>query len=779
MADLQHPHAHWEFSLNTVKLLGNMDPIRRVEEWAVEVSKHEQVFAYAGSSSPSTASQTQDGPLPENRVTTPKNSPIAASRVTAPALADDTEGAQSITEESKSAGPQAQQQQAAVWGQLVPLEAGVPPIDLITESGDGTENRAPSYLVGRHPGCDVVLPFLSVSNRHCFLYKETGLNDATGCLETTVYIEEFSRNGTWVNGTLLVRRQRYQLECGDQISFARNRKDTLIFTLTGVEPPQPNFFDKYDLTERLKSGDFAVVWLAESRTSAEKVVVKVISRDSFDGCEDATFGRNLVAEAKFWEHLEHPHITSILEVLWDAENIYVVLEHANGGDLFEAIIEKKKLPEPIARDLMKQIFEAIQYLHAQNVTHRNLKLEKIFACETDDKFFNVQISDFVKPSILSEPIFTESLCSSPDYVAPEILKAHTTKGLGPVCNKAADMWSCGVILYICLCGYPPFSEELGPPSLQGQIMEGKVAFRLPWWSFMSQASLDLIMGLLTLDPSKRMTAEQALEHPWITLKHPTRDKSEGVNTSHMEYPPDYCWPKQVPAVHANRVVPALERPRQSHKRGVATAAEQLNIVKRNPLSRMTKASTAANWSATTAPKPSPIACRTRNAATTKAVPRSIRGVDITTAAQSQGKTPAEQLASAQEKRQQSLPTPATSVPDNDHDNGLPVQSQGSYCEPAALAVSQPRPVPRPGKRRAVPGAKRGLITPSGSSASLRTKTQPAADRGTTFIDIPLIEGDALDATASSRSPTLEIEVTPAPIMPPLRRSGRIRSAKKA
>ncbi|KAJ3141308.1 hypothetical protein HDU90_007335 [Geranomyces variabilis] len=811
MADLlQQSHARWEFSLNSVNLQGNIDPLRRVEEWALEVSKHAQVSKCAGFSVCSAASYTQDGRLPANQVTTPEQSTISDGDESTTHPANLPE--QPLIEELEPADRESERP-AAVWGQLVPLDAhnGVPPIDLITKCGDGTENQSASYLVGRHRMCDVVLPFLKVSNRHCLLHKEIRLIEATGCPETAVYIEDFSRNGTWLNDTLMERRQRYALKCGDAISFAHNRTDTVIFTLPGVERPQPSFFDKYDLTELLKkwdrgclatsltpkmglvtqiqySGDFAAVWLAENRTSAETVVVKVIPRDSIDGSQDATFGRNIVAETRFWEKLEHPHITSILEVLWDPENMYIVMKRASGGNLFEAIIEQKKFAEPIARDIMKQILEALQYLHAQNVTHRNLKLEKIFACETDNQFFDVQISDFVKPRILSGPLFTESVCGTPDYVAPEILKSQTTQGLGPVCNKAADMWSCGVILYICLCGYPPFSEELGPPTLKEQIMEGKVKFRLPWWSSMSQASLDLIMGLLTLDPSKRMTAEQALKHPWITLKHPTRDKSCAVQTSHIEYPPDYCWPKQVVASVANRVVPALERPRPSHKRGIPTGAEHLNIKKKIPVAPMTKASAAAHWTVIAVPEPSPIASRTRTTATAKAVPRSIREADITSPAPRKGKTPTERLAAAQGGEQQALPKtqstiivipPLTSVTDDDQDDNLPVQSQGSHCEPAAPAVSQPRPVPRMGKRRVVAGAKCGLIKPARPSAFSHAEQKPTASRGIKITDIGAIDENDLAAIPLERPRTVEFEDTPAPIMPPLRRSGRLRSEKKA
>ncbi|KAJ3162586.1 hypothetical protein HDU88_006619 [Geranomyces variabilis] len=771
MADLlQQSHARWEFSLNSVNLQGNIDPLRRVEEWALEVSKHEQVSKCAGFAACSAASHMQDGRLPEKRATTPEQSTISDGDESTTHPANLLE--QASTEELEPADRESERPAAAVWGQLVPLDPhnGVPPIDLITKCGDGTENHSASYLVGRHRMCDVVLPFLKVSNRHCFLHKDIRLNEATGCPEMAVYIEDFSRNGTWVNDTLVERRQRHQLECGDRISFAHNRTD-IIFTLPGVERPQPSFSDKYDLTELLKSGDFAGVWLAENRTSAETVVVKIISRNNIDGSQDATSGRNIVAEANLWESLEHSYDTS-----------------ASGGNLFEAIIEQKKFAEPIARDIMKQIFEALQYLHAQNVTHRNLKLEKIFACETDDQFYDVQISDFVKPRILSGPFFTESVCETPDYVAPEILKSHTTQGLDPVCNKAADMWSCGVILYICLCGYPPFSEELGPPTLKEQIMEGKVKFRLPWWSAMSQASLDLIMGLLTLDPSKRMTAEQALEHPWITLKHPTRDKSAAVQTSHIEYPPDYCWPKQVVASVANRVVPALERPRPSHKRGIATGAEHLNIKQKIPVAPMTKASAAAHWTVIAVPEPSPIASRTRTTATAKAVPRSSREADSTPAAQRNGKTPSERLASVQGGEQQALPKtqstifvtpPLTSVTDDDHDDELPVQSQGSHCEPAAPAVSQPRPVPRMGKRRVVAGAKCGLSKPARPSAFSHAEQKPTASRGIKITDIGAIDENDLAAIPLERPRTVEVEDTPAPIMLPLRRSGRLRSEKKA
>ncbi|KAJ3170671.1 hypothetical protein HDU88_008573 [Geranomyces variabilis] len=805
-------HARWELTLGAVQKLEKIDPIRRVEEWAVEVSKYQEVFTYAGTL-PSSSSHTHEGPLPDSYVSElivpneAEPSAIPKGKIPAPEptaiLVPSTHTATlpeppPVEVEASAADPApAPEQPPTVWGRLVSLKLDdVPTIDLIVKGGDGTETRTPAYLVGRHRTCNVILPFVAVSNRHCLIYKETRRNANTGQLDSTFFIEDLSRNGTFVNTTLLARRRAHRLNEGDRISFGHAQKHTFMFRTPTVEPPRPRFTDKYNVGKSKFSGKFTAVRLADDRANAKKVAIKIVTRPRIPGDEVPKFGENFGAEGRLLQTLIHPHITSTLDIWWKKGQMKFVLEHASGGDFYDAITKEKKFPEHIARDVMRQLFQALQYLHERNVAHCNLKLENIFLRtprKSDKDFFDVQISDFVLPRMLGERAYTATLCGTPTYVAPEVLKSHTGEKGSSLCYKAADMWSCGVILYICLCGYPPFSEELAPPTMKEQIMKGKFNFRRPWWSSMSQASLELITGLLTVDPSKRMTAEQALQHPWMTLKHPTRD-IDGVKTLDREYPADYLWPQSTAGMETegNRVVPALTRFRPSTKRGAAAAAEPPPIAKRRKPVEPMSAAPAAESSTMAPPHPN-------NAA------ELILDPALAQSPEQQRSAPLTQTTMILTPR--ATPAPGTN---DDHDDGMPVQSQSSswsYREPAApsqqkqsqqQSQQQREPgTPRPGKRRAT--TKRDLIvTPAGSASSphyaraVERKLIPAAGRGGA-ASIPELAAVALalEGTVPESSPddhraltrkrprTPEVE-TPAsaPVMPAPRRSTRIKIEKK-
>ncbi|GAV28378.1 hypothetical protein PMKS-001849 [Pichia membranifaciens] len=123
----------------------------------------------------------------------------------------------------------------------------------------------------------------------------------------------------------------------------------------------------------------------------------------------------------------------------------------------------------------------------------------------------VKIADFGLAKLIGKSQFTTTLCGTPAYVAPEVLANSQHRKY----NKSVDMWSVGVLLYVCLCGFPPFSEELGPPSMRQQILEAKFAFYSPYWDDIGDISLDLISRLLVAKPDQRLSVRQAISHPWF------------------------------------------------------------------------------------------------------------------------------------------------------------------------------------------------------------------------------------------------------------------------
>jgi calcium/calmodulin-dependent protein kinase I len=187
----------------------------------------------------------------------------------------------------------------------------------------------------------------------------------------------------------------------------------------------------------------------------------------------------------------------------------MVLELLTGGELFDRIVAKGSFSEKEASELMKSITSAVTYLHSIAVVHRDLKPENlIYQSPKPDS--PIKITDFGLAKYRADGGKSQmtTACGTPGYVAPEVLKNEPY-------GKEVDMWSLGVILYILLCGFPPFYHE-NTQQLYKQIKKGEYDFPDPYWTDISDSAKSLVRGLLTVDPKKRMTGKQVLAHPWIT-----------------------------------------------------------------------------------------------------------------------------------------------------------------------------------------------------------------------------------------------------------------------
>lgn len=187
--------------------------------------------------------------------------------------------------------------------------------------------------------------------------------------------------------------------------------------------------------------------------------------------------------------------------------MHLIMELVTGGELFDRIVERGSYTERDAADVVKQMCEALDYMHDKNVVHRDLKPENILY-ESVAENAPIKIADFGLARVVSKNEMMKTACGTPGYVAPEILK---NQGYN---TSAPDMWSTGVILYILLCGFPPFHEE-EMAQLFDQILKAKYEFVSPWWDGVSQDAKNFVRGLLMLDPKKRQTAAQALQGRWI------------------------------------------------------------------------------------------------------------------------------------------------------------------------------------------------------------------------------------------------------------------------
>ncbi|XP_054279412.1 calcium/calmodulin-dependent protein kinase type 1-like isoform X2 [Macrosteles quadrilineatus] len=282
---------------------------------------------------------------------------------------------------------------------------------------------------------------------------------------------------------------------GKKDSAKKSRKE-------GKEDKTPSVEDKYILKEMLGTGAFSEVRLAESREHpGQMFAVKIIDKKALKGKEDS-----LENEIKVLRRLTHPNIVQLLETFEDKHKVYLIMELVTGGELFDRIVEKGSYTEKDASDLIRQVLEAVDYMHEQGVVHRDLKPENLLYYSPDEDS-KIMISDFGLSKMEDSGIMATA-CGTPGYVAPEVL---AQKPYG----KAVDVWSIGVISYILLCGYPPFYDE-NDANLFAQILKGEFEFDSPYWDDISDSAKDFIRQLMCVDVDKRFTCRQALAHPWIS-----------------------------------------------------------------------------------------------------------------------------------------------------------------------------------------------------------------------------------------------------------------------
>ncbi|KAG7050610.1 CAMK/RAD53 protein kinase [Colletotrichum scovillei] len=371
------------------------------------------------------------------------------------------------------------------------------------------------YLIGRHPECDIVVDDPIISNRHCLIFTENKGGD------TVAILEDLSSNGTFVNEAIVGRNKRRELQEQDEIAVI----DKARFIFRYPKSRQSSaFLSQYTLLEKLGKGHFAEVFLCVEKSTGQRYAVKIFTKTP--GMEERSKQEGLQQEIAVLMGVSHPNVLCLKDTFNERNAVYLVLELAPEGELFNFIVMRQKVSEDETRKLFKQLFQGIKYLHDRNIVHRDIKPENILMV---DKELNVKLADFGLAKIIGEESFTTTLCGTPSYVAPEIL----AEGRHRKYTKAVDIWSLGVVLYICLCGFPPFSDELYskefPYTLSQQIKSGRFDYPSPYWDSVGDPALDLIDSMLVVDPERRFTVDQCLNHPWMTQNQPgVNDSTDGL-----------------------------------------------------------------------------------------------------------------------------------------------------------------------------------------------------------------------------------------------------------
>ncbi|KZV30596.1 CBL-interacting serine/threonine-protein kinase [Dorcoceras hygrometricum] len=278
---------------------------------------------------------------------------------------------------------------------------------------------------------------------------------------------------------------------------------------------------KYEIGRTIGEGTFAKVKFAKNSETGQPVALKILDKDKVLKHKMAEQIRREIATMKL---IKHPNVVRLYEVMASKTKIFIVMEFVTGGELFDNIVNHGRMQEDDARKYFQQLINAVDYCHSRGVFHRDLKPENLLL----DDAGNLKVSDFGL-SALSQTVRDDGLlhttCGTPNYVAPEVLNDRGYDG------ATADLWSCGVILFVLLSGYLPFDDE-NLSNLYSKISSAEFTCP-PWLSF---GAMKLIARILEPNPMKRITIPEILEDEWFKkgYKAPIFDEKEDTNLDDVE-----------------------------------------------------------------------------------------------------------------------------------------------------------------------------------------------------------------------------------------------------
>ncbi|XP_017877723.1 calcium/calmodulin-dependent protein kinase type II alpha chain isoform X17 [Ceratina calcarata] len=263
------------------------------------------------------------------------------------------------------------------------------------------------------------------------------------------------------------------------------------------------FSDEYELHEELGKGAFSVVRRCVQRNTGHEFAAKIINTKKLTPRDF----QKLEREARICRKLQHPNIVRLHESIQEENSHYLVFDLVTGGELFEDIVAREFYSEADASHCIQQILESVNHCHHNGIVHRDLKPENLLLA-SKIKGAAVKLADFgLAIEVQGDAQAWFGFAGTPGYLSPEVLRKEPY-------GKPVDIWACGVILYILLVGYPPFWDE-DQHKLYAQIKAGSYDYPSPEWDTVTPEAKNLINQMLTVNPSKRITASDALKHPWI------------------------------------------------------------------------------------------------------------------------------------------------------------------------------------------------------------------------------------------------------------------------
>uniref|UniRef100_A0A3B1IJA1 MAP/microtubule affinity-regulating kinase 3 n=1 Tax=Astyanax mexicanus TaxID=7994 RepID=A0A3B1IJA1_ASTMX len=301
---------------------------------------------------------------------------------------------------------------------------------------------------------------------------------------------------------------------GSRPSMPRNRNAVV---LTADEQPH---IGNYRLLKTIGKGNFAKVKLARHILTGKEVAVKIIDKTQLN----SSSLQKLFREVRIMKLLNHPNIVKLFEVIETEKTLYLVMEYASGGEVFDYLVAHGRMKEKEARAKFRQIVSAVQYCHQKCIVHRDLKAENLLL----DADMNIKIADFGFSNEFTMGNKLDTFCGSPPYAAPELFQGKKYDG------PEVDVWSLGVILYTLVSGSLPFDGQ-NLKELRERVLRGK--YRIPF--YMSTDCENLLKKFLILNPTKRGSLEQIMKDRWMNVGH-----EEEELKPYIQPQPDYKDPKR-------------------------------------------------------------------------------------------------------------------------------------------------------------------------------------------------------------------------------------------
>jgi len=273
----------------------------------------------------------------------------------------------------------------------------------------------------------------------------------------------------------------------------------------------------WEVGKELGSGHFATVRLGRRLVDGKVAAIKVIEKTVKES------QRGLAKlEAAILKRLDHPSIVKCYDMYETEERMYLFMELMEGGELFDRIVAVGHFTEQDAQDVTYKLLHAVKYLHGQGIVHRDLKPENVLLTSSGPGG-EVKITDFGLGKIIDErSTVMKTACGTPGYIAPEVL---CMRGY----DRQCDVWSLGVIVYILLCGFPPFYAD-NDAQLFKRIKAGDYKFLSPYWDKVSPAAKDFVTQMLLVDPAARATVEVLLSHSWLKAQRLAAEEAEQLST---------------------------------------------------------------------------------------------------------------------------------------------------------------------------------------------------------------------------------------------------------